>query len=182
MSISAPLVEEFSALLRGESTRAADGSLRNHRWLVHLVMLISGVGVFGAALGAWNSLHQALFAAIKLPLVVLLTTLGNALLNGMLAPLLGMRIGFRQSFGLVLTSFTVMAIILAALSPLLGFLIWNLPPMQAGYRDTVACELLLVTGVVGIAFAGIIGVLRLFAGLSRFTSQRIVPCGSCWRG
>ena len=41
-------------------------------------------------MGSWASPLQSLYAGIKLPLVILLTTLGNGLLNGMLAPLLGL--------------------------------------------------------------------------------------------
>ena len=49
-------------------------------------------------MGCWRAPLAALFVAIKFPLIILLTTAGNALLNAMLAPLLGLNISLRQSF------------------------------------------------------------------------------------
>jgi hypothetical protein len=143
------------------------------RWFVQGGVIVTGTGAFGAALGAWNSPEQAMFTAIKLPVIVLLTTLGNGLLNGMLAPLLGMNLGFRQSLAAVWLSCTVMALILGAVSPLLGFLVWNVPPLSIGRRDTTAYEMILLAGVVGIAFAGIVGVGRLFQTLHRLSGNPI---------
>jgi len=53
-----------------------------------VLAIVAGAGVYGAVMGSWSSRLQSLYAGIKLPLVILLTTLGNGLLNGMLAPLL----------------------------------------------------------------------------------------------
>src|SRR5438094_410551 len=64
---------------------------------VCVASVIMGAGVYGAAMGSWRDASQALYTGIKLPLVLLLTTVGNGLLNGMLAPLLGLNITFRQS-------------------------------------------------------------------------------------
>ena len=63
----------------------------------YIAVIFVGAGSYGAAIGYWRDPLQAGYTAIKFPLVILLTTLGNALLNGMLAPLLGLNIGFRQS-------------------------------------------------------------------------------------
>src|SRR6266550_635285 len=79
--------------------------------------IIIGAGFYGAAIGSWRDGWQALFTGIKLPLVLLFTTLGNGLLNGMLAPLLGLNVTFRQSLVIVLISFAVASVILGALSP-----------------------------------------------------------------
>ena len=70
-----------------------------------------GAGLYGAAMGWWRDPLQALYTGIKLPLVILLTTLGNALLNGMLAPLLGLNVTFRQSLGAILMSFAVTSVV-----------------------------------------------------------------------
>ena len=79
--------------------------------------IVIGAGVFGAAIGSWRDALQAVYTGIKLPLVMLLTTLGNGLLNGMLAPLLGLNVTFRQSLALVLMTFAAYAIVLGAFSP-----------------------------------------------------------------
>src|SRR5262245_30416122 len=91
---------------------------RNSRltWFCGLCV-IAGAGCYGAAMGWWWSPLQGLYVAIKLPMLVLLTALGNGLLNGMLAPLLGLNITFRQSLTAVLVSFAYAALVLGAFSP-----------------------------------------------------------------
>ena len=96
-------------------------------WL-YVAVIFAGAGAYGAAMGSWRAPQQALYTAIKFPLVILLTTLGNALLNGMLAPLLGLNIGFKQSLLVIFMSFTIAASILGSFSPLMLFLVWNTPP------------------------------------------------------
>src|SRR6266516_1737954 len=94
------------------------------RLLLYLAVIAVGSGLFGAATGSWRAPLQALYTAIKFPLIILLTTLGNALL----APLLGVNLGLRQTILAVFMSFTIAATILGGLSPLLAFLVWNTPP------------------------------------------------------
>jgi hypothetical protein len=80
----------------GAFLRAEAGSIRG--WVITrtpglvwfcVVAIAVGAGFYGAAMGSWREPMQALYTGIKLPLAILLTTLGNGLLNGMLAPLLG---------------------------------------------------------------------------------------------
>ena len=156
-----------STLLRGEvaalAAWTADWRVSNVTRDVALIVL--GAGAFGAALGCWRAPWQAVFAGIKLPLIMLLTAAGNAMLNAMLAPLLGLRLHFRQSFLAILASFALASAILGAVSPLAAFVIWNAPPLAAGADDwarnsTTHGEILLLL-VVMIAFAGIAANLRL---------------------
>ena len=107
--------------------------------------------------------------AIKFPIIILLTTLGNGLLNGMLAPLLGMNLGFRQSMQAVLMSFTIACIILGSFSPLVFFLVWNSPAMSAHVPGVYSFFLL--AHVVIIAFAGITANLRLVQLLQRLSGS-----------
>jgi hypothetical protein len=117
-----------------------------------------GAGLYGAAMGCWRSPLQALFTGIKLPLVILLTTLGNGLLNGMLAPLLGVNLSFRQSLMSVLMTFGLAAVLLGAFTPLAAFVAWNTPPLS-GTTQLASPEygFLQLTHVGFIASAGIIG-------------------------
>ena len=86
-------------------------------------------------MGSWRGSWQAFYTGIKLPLVILLTTLGNGLLNGMLAPLLGLNLTFRQSLAVVLMSFDDrLSVLLGALSPVAWFVVWNTPPFTAAMR------------------------------------------------
>src|ERR1035438_8165584 len=123
---------EISTLLRGELATIA-GRIEQcnvRRFALHVGVIIFGAGLYGAAMGWWRDPQQALFTAVKFPLIILFTTGGNALLNAMLAPLLGLNIPFRQSFSAILMSFVIAAAILGAFSPLMAFMVWNAPSMS----------------------------------------------------
>ena len=138
-------------------------------------VVIFGAGIYGAAVGIWREPLQALYTGIKLPLVILLTTCGNGLLNGMLAPLLGLQVSFRQSFVLVLISFALASLILAGFSPVALFLVWNTPPLDASTRLSSPEYGFLQLMLAGfIAAAGIIGNVRLLPVLGRWTSSQAI--------
>lgn len=166
-------------LLRGEvaALTAWTANWRVSQMRRDVLLVVVGAGLFGAALGSWRDPWQALYAGLKLPLILLLTATGNALLNVMLAPLLGLRIAFRQSFLAILASFALAATILGAFSPLAAFVIWNAPPLtaDANHSATHAAILLLLVGV--IAFAGIAANLRLLQLLRSLAGGQ----GGAWR-
>ena len=125
-------------------------------------VILGGAGLYGAAMGYWRAPLQGAFVAIKFPLIILLTTVGNALLNAMLAPLLGLNLGFRQSFLAILMSFTIAAAILGSFSPIAAFAIWNAPSLSADVRASGGTYTVIQLMHVGIiAFAGIAANLRL---------------------
>jgi hypothetical protein len=167
---------EISVLVRGElePITAWIGRWSTRRFTLHVAMIIVGAGLYGTAMGWWRDPQQALFTAIKFPLIVLLTTLGNALLNAMLAPLLGLNIPFRQSFSAILMSFAVATAILGAFSPVVAFMIWNAPPMSPEALSGSAYNFIKLTHVAIIAFAGVVGNVRLFQLLARLGGSRVV--------
>src|ERR1043166_7546776 len=111
---------DLGTLLRGEADAIAGWieSRASGRLRQQILTVIVGAGLFGASIGYWRDPLQALYAAIKLPLIVLLTATGNALLNGMFASLLGLHLNLRQSFAAVLGSFALATVILGGFSPL----------------------------------------------------------------
>src|SRR5438094_8068976 len=156
---------EVNVLLRGE---AAPIGLWTTCWNTRRVamcaaVIVIGAGLYGAAMGYWRAPQQALYVAIKFPLIILLTTLGNALLNSMLAPLLGLNISLRQTFLAILFSFTIASAILGSFSPLAAFMIWNAPPLSASAAElsTGTYSFIQLTHVSVIAFAGVTANLRL---------------------
>lgn len=172
-----PGLDEIPRLLRGEAERINELIQRctPGRIVLYFVVIFIGAGLFGAAVGCWRAPLQAVYTAIKLPLILLLTTLGNALLNGMLAPLLGLNIRFRQSLLAILMSFTIAAVVLASFSPLLFFAVWNMPPLgQRADLSVSAHSFLLVTQVSMIAFAGAVANLRLLQTLRRLSGSAAV--------
>jgi hypothetical protein len=169
-------LRQVSILLRGE-TRPVNAWMENVSFLQTLLfvaVIVIGTGVFGAAIGFWRDPLQAVYTSAKLPLVLLLTTFGNGLLNGMLAPLLGLNIGFRQSLLLILMSFVIASAILGSFSPLVIFLIWNIPPISAGAATTGAAYHFMQLALAAIiAFAGLMANLRLFPILRARSGNRV---------
>jgi hypothetical protein len=167
----------IGAFLRAEPERFRDWMLRRQGNLVGfcVVAIVVGAGSYGAAMGCWRDPLQALYTGIKLPLVILLTTLGNGLLNGMLAPLLGLNVTFRQSLAVVLMSFAVTAMVLGALSPVALFIVWNTPPLAAGTTiSSPEYALLQLTLSVFVALAGVMGNLRLVPLLREWAGSAAV--------
>jgi hypothetical protein len=134
-----------------------------------------GAGLYGAAMGSWRAPEQAALVALKFPLIILFTTLGNALLNAMLAPLLGYGGTLRSLLAAVLLSFLIAAAILGSFSPLLFFLVWNCPPLT---RLTAGSELthslILLINVGTIALAGIMANLRLAQLLWQLCGSKVI--------
>jgi hypothetical protein len=166
----------IATLLRGEAEPMHDwlhggDSLRLVR---ELGVILIGAGSYGATMGWWRSPEQALFVAIKFPLIILLTTLGNALLNAMLAPLLGLNLTLRHSLRAVLMSFTISSAIMGAFSPLIAFMVWNAPAMAAKSISGTTYNFILLAHVMVIALAGITGNVRLFQLLSRLGGSRSI--------
>jgi hypothetical protein len=167
---------DIATLLRGETETisAWSESWNTPRFLLHVGVIILGAGLYGAAMGWWRDPQQAFYVAIKFPLIILLTTMGNALLNAMLAPLLGLNIPFRQSFSAIVMSFTIASAILGAFSPLIAFMVWNAPDMAAKNFSNTTYDFILLAHVSVIALAGITGNLRLFQLLARLGGGKAV--------
>src|SRR3989454_9153068 len=158
-------VHQIPVLLAGHPASLKDWADRWElgRVLGYVAVIVAGAGLYGAAMGYWRSPVQAGYNVVKFPLVILATTVGNALINGMLAPLLGLNLGFRQSVMLVLMSFTIAAAILGSFAPIVFFIVWNTPPL-GGQVDVpwAAYNFVQLTQVVIIAFAGVAANVRLF--------------------
>ena len=162
-------------LLRGnlESLAAWTEHWNTRRFWLHVAVILVGAGLYGAAMGCWRDPQQAFYVAVKFPLIILLTVVGNALLNGMLAPLLGLNVPFRRSFSAILMSFAIASAILGAFSPIIAFCIWNAPTMTSNSAGTVYSFILLAHMTV-IALAGVTGNMRLFQLLQKLGGSRTI--------
>ena len=80
-------IRQVSVLLGGDPAALKDWAARweKRRVLGYVAVIFTGAGLYGAAMGYWRSPVQAGYNLVKFPLVILATTLGNALINGMLA-------------------------------------------------------------------------------------------------
>jgi hypothetical protein len=157
-------VRQFPTLLGGDpdALKVCAANWQIHRVLAYVAVIIAGAGLYGAAMGCWRSPVQAGYNLIKFPFVILATAFGNALLNGMLAPLLGLNLPLRQSLILVLMTFTIAAGILGSFAPILFFIIWNTPSLAGQTDISWATYHLVQLAQVGIiAFAGVAANARL---------------------
>jgi len=170
MATATSLQHRLRTLIRGEPQGVVDWiDERGARGLESCIgVIVVGCGLYGATIGLWRSPLQAVYVAMKIPLVILLTAAANAALNGMLAQLLGMGLSFRQTSLAIVMSFAVAAIILASLSPLVLFLLVNTPPLSS---DGHGGDVMLVALVAAIAFAGVVANVRLL-GLLEYVSRR----------
>jgi hypothetical protein len=146
------------------------------KWFVCCVLTITlGTGIYGATIGLWRGPLMATYVAIKFPLLIFLTTLCNAGLNGMLALVMGAGISFRQTLLSQLMSYTVAALILAAMAPITLFILFNTSPHSSG--DPFGHHLFLLLNVVILAGAGVAANGRLYQLLLLKTTHRSIA----WR-
>jgi hypothetical protein len=164
------MIEHFKTFLRGD---IASASLERPalRWFSsYFLAIVIGSSVYGATIGLWRAPLQALFTAMKFPLLILLTCLGNGAVNGMLAQTLGSGLSFRQTALATLMSFAIASVILGAFSPITLFILCNTPPLDSGHA-IVGHSMMLLTHVFVIAIAGVIANRRLLS-LLRITTGR----------
>jgi hypothetical protein len=149
-------------LCRGDSERIAPWlDEREPRWPVTCGVTITlGCALYGGVVGLWRAPLQAVYTAVKMPLLIFLNCGGNALLNGLLAQVLGSGLSFRQTSLAILMSFTIAVLVLAALSPVAFFIFLNTPALTSAARGT-GHSLTLLSDVLFIAYAGLVANRRL---------------------
>jgi hypothetical protein len=140
------------------------------------LLIVVGMAAFGAAFGYWRSPFQALYGAIKMPLmlhaVVWFSVVANTLLNW----LLGGGLSVRQVRRCVLGALSITAVLLASLSPVVAFFATQLPPPDAP-GDVTTYRMLLSSLVFCVGCAGVVGYARLFRLLCALTPKRAIA----WR-
>lgn len=142
------------------------------RWAAGCVLVIlAGSGLYGFTLGLWRAPLQSLYTAIKFPLLIFLTCAGNALLNGILAQVLGSTLSFRQTSLAILMSFALTSLILGALSPVSLFVLCNTPPLNSD-ATLLGHSVTLLVHVFFIACAGVIANRRLYRLLEKVSGSR----------
>lgn len=164
----------LKALLRGDADRlksclaAPDAAALATYFVVTLI----GSGVYGLTLGIWRAPLQSLYTAVKFPLLIFLTCAANAMLNGMLAQLLGSGLSFKQTSLAILMSFALAAMILGGFSPITLFIWYNSPPL-ASKNAILGHSVMLLTHVLAISFAGVIANRRLLDLLRKMSPRDV---------
>lgn len=138
--------------------------VRPHSIARQCLTIVLGCSLYGATVGIWRAPLQACYTAIKIPLLIFLTCGANALLNGMLAQLLGSDLSFRRTAAAILASFATAASILGSLSPVTLFVWWNAPTLESSHA-ILGHSVMLLTHVLVIACAGVLANHHLLAAL-----------------
>jgi hypothetical protein len=145
------IADSRSAILNG-----IRGGAHETANFAHLVVTIVLCGAtYGAALGAWHDARLAYFDAIKVPLLLLTTAALTALLNWIVAALLGLSLRFVQTVLLSLFPLAIASVVLASAAPIAAFMSISLPPPN-GAQETLHNVLYLVHTCI-VAAAGVTG-------------------------
>lgn len=134
-------------------------------WLEPVAMIALGGAAYGASMGAWNDPRLAVYVAVKLPVLLVLTALVNALLNGLWARRFGLDLTFAQSLRSVLLAFGLAAIVLGSLSPIVMFFDRGVPPPWAP-SGRLGHNVLGLVHVAFVAWAGVLVVRRQLAWIA----------------
>ena len=166
------MMGRIKSLLRGDAERLANwlAAPDMRAFVRYLAIILIGSGIYGFTLGIWRAPLQSFYTAIKFPLLIFLTCAGNAVVNGMLAQILGSGLSFKQTSLAILMSFAIAAVILGGLSPITLFIWFNAPPLSSG-SAVMGHSIMLLTHVFAIAFAGIMANRRLFDLLRKMSGR-----------
>lgn len=130
-----------------------------------------GVGSYGFSIGLWNGIEMASYVAVKLPLIIFITLTANALINGVLAQLLGSRLSFPQTWFAILSSFTIFALVVGALSPITIGMALEVPASDSDQAGETHRRLLVFHTLI-IALGGIAATCRLLWLFDHFCPNR----------
>jgi hypothetical protein len=156
------MMSRLRLLLCGDASvqRRSLATANAQSFCANILLIIFGAGIYGFTVGIWRAPLQSVYTAIKFPLLILLTCAGNAVVNGMLAQILGSGLSFKQTSLAILMSFAIAASILAAFAPITLF-VWFNAPALASPDAILGHSLMLLTHVFVIAFAGVAANQRL---------------------
>lgn len=169
------MIARIKALLRGDAMQLAHelSAPDAPALLCYLALILIGAGLYGFTLGIWRAPLQSLYTAIKFPLLVFLTCAGNAVINGMLAQILGSSLSFKQTSLAILMSFAIASLILGGFAPITLFIFYNAPPL--GSKNAIlGHSMMLLTHVFAIAFAGVMANRRLLGLLRKVSAHESI--------
>lgn len=141
----------------------ANGERLNEHWVRLGAITAAGAAIYGVVLGSWRDAELALYDAIKLPLVLLLTSVLTMFFHFVVARLLGAPLLFRQTIVLTALSGAISAVILAALAPVIAFFTYCSQAPSESARVTY--QLLYVVHFAAVGASSFVGTLFLWRTL-----------------
>ncbi|HSS51329.1 MAG TPA: hypothetical protein VLX28_20490 [Thermoanaerobaculia bacterium] len=161
-------METWRAMLRGADSLLDElvaGRRLLHHWLRLCLGMAACSGVYGAVLGGWHGPRLAVYSAIKLPLVLLVTSALTVAFSWIAAALLGLRLRFGQVAVLTFLALAAGSLLLVSLAPVAWIFTVCSPPPSNQARTAHNVLYLLHTGFVG--GCGIAGTATLWKALVR---------------
>jgi hypothetical protein len=143
-----------------------------------IAFIVCVTALYGAVLAGWRSPRLSLYVAIKLPMLFLGTTAIVAVFNWLIACVLGSGLSFRSTIFVVLASMTIGCWILLCLVPVALFFLMS-GVSYVGTHDQLryAHNSILMTHIVILALAGVLGNTSLLRGLRRTVNSRCSATG-----
>ena len=158
---------------------AASERLAEHAGAL-VVVMVAGAAGYGAVLGEWHGVRLAIYCAIKLPLVLILTTMITIAFSWVAAMLLNVRLRFPQVVVLNLLTLATASLLLVSLAPVAWLFTQAAPPPTAASRTAHNLLYLMHTAIVGVCGAG--GMRLLWTALGRVARVRagLLPVFLIW--
>jgi hypothetical protein len=101
-----------------------------------VIVMIGGAALYGAVLGSWHGARLAAYDALKLPLVLLLTSAFTMLFSWVASRAFGIALRFSHVALLTFTGLATAAVLLASLAPIAWLFTWCAPVPDAAARTT----------------------------------------------
>lgn len=133
---------------------------RNSIFQLSLLITILGTAIYGSTIGLWRGPIQALYVSIKFPLLIILTTLLNSLLNWFISLMIGASFSLVRTLKYQFVSYAIASIILLSLTPVSLFFLFNAPPLSGAAQ--LGNSIITVMHVFLITVAGVIANIKLF--------------------
>jgi len=134
------------------------------RWRELAALMIVSAAIYGTVLGWWHGPRLASYVAVKLPLVLLLTSAFTMLFAWVAARAVGLTLRFAQVGALTFLGLATASVLLAALTPIAWlFTATAVPPPTPAART--AHNVLYLTHTVLVGMAGLAGTRNLWRAL-----------------
>jgi hypothetical protein len=160
-------ISDHVSLLLSRTDRLLRDIVVGHRLRGHLLMLtlvmMTASAPYGAVLGLWRSPLMSLYAAIKLPFLLVGTSVVTMSFNWVIARAFSVRLTFMQVAVLTVGALAAASLVLASLTPIAWLFTVCAPQATEDARATH--NLLFVTHTALISACGIVGSRTLWQTL-----------------
>lgn len=150
--------------LLGKLPEATSGRALLRTWLGLCLVMVLAASVYGAVLGSWHGKELALYVAVKLPLVLLLTSALTVPFSWTGAALLGLPLRLGQVAVLTFLALAIGGLLLASLAPVAA--LFTLCAPEPGLESRSAHNLLYLLHTAFVGGCGLAGTAVLWRGLT----------------